>query len=92
MKQLALENNWHRPPVSVCEPGQDSDLMSDGSLPARQRFEFIHLAQRQGQLSVAELFFEVCRLSTDAKISACQRLREKDCLRTFDAELSIVSL
>ncbi len=29
--------------------------MRDGSLPARRRFELIRLAQRQGQLSVAEL-------------------------------------
>ena len=31
------------------------DLMRDGSLPARRRLELIRLAQRQGQLSVAEL-------------------------------------
>jgi hypothetical protein len=31
MKQLSLENNWHRPPVY--QPAQASDVMSDGSLP-----------------------------------------------------------
>src|SRR5580704_4113823 len=30
-------------------------MMRAGSLPARRRFELIRLAQRQGQLSVAEL-------------------------------------
>ena len=30
-------------------------MMRTGSLPARRRFELIRLAQRQGQLSVAEL-------------------------------------
>jgi predicted ArsR family transcriptional regulator len=30
-------------------------MMRVGSLPARRRFELIRLAQRQGQLSVAEL-------------------------------------
>ena len=30
-------------------------MLLDGSLPARRRFELIRLAQRQGQLSVAEL-------------------------------------
>ena len=34
---------------------QASEMMRDGSLPARRRFELIRLAQRQGQLSVAEL-------------------------------------
>jgi len=53
MKHLVLENNWHRVPVNGSN--QASDLMRDGSLPARRRFELIRLAQRQGQLSVAEL-------------------------------------
>jgi DeoR/GlpR family transcriptional regulator of sugar metabolism len=34
---------------------QAPDMMPDGSLPARRRFELIRLAQRQGQLSVADL-------------------------------------
>jgi hypothetical protein len=46
MKQLVLENTFHGIPVN------GSDLMRDGSLPARRRFELIRLAQRQGQLSV----------------------------------------
>jgi DeoR family fructose operon transcriptional repressor len=49
MKQLVLENTFHGIPVN------GSDLMRDGSLPARRRFELIRLAQRQGQLSVTEL-------------------------------------
>ena len=53
MKQLALENDWHR--VSVDGSDQASNLWHDESLPARRRFELIRLAQRQGQLSVAEL-------------------------------------
>jgi DeoR/GlpR family transcriptional regulator of sugar metabolism len=53
MKQLVLENDWHRVPVD----GSDlaSNLWRDESLPARRRFELIRLAQRQGQLSVTEL-------------------------------------
>jgi DeoR/GlpR family transcriptional regulator of sugar metabolism len=53
MKQLVLENNWHTEPIygSAHTP----DMMRDGSLPARRRFELIRLAQRQGQLSVAAL-------------------------------------
>jgi DeoR/GlpR family transcriptional regulator of sugar metabolism len=53
MKQFVLENNWHR--AAAHGSGEVSDLMRDGSLPARRRFELIRLAQRQGQLSVAEL-------------------------------------
>src|ERR1700693_1939294 len=53
MKPLVLENKWLRIPVN--RSAQASDLMGDGSLPARRRFELIRLAQRQGQLSVAEL-------------------------------------
>jgi DeoR/GlpR family transcriptional regulator of sugar metabolism len=49
MKQLVLEKTFHGVPVN------GSDLMRDGSLPARRRFELIRLAQRQGQLSVTEL-------------------------------------
>jgi DeoR/GlpR family transcriptional regulator of sugar metabolism len=51
-----LENNWHS--VPVYGPGQSPDVMGDGSLPARRRFELIRLAQRQGQLSVSELSFQ----------------------------------
>jgi DeoR/GlpR family transcriptional regulator of sugar metabolism len=53
MKPMVLENNWHRIPVNGSDHA--SDLIRDGSLPARRRFELIRLAQRQGQLSVAEL-------------------------------------
>ena len=48
-----LEDNWPRVPVE--QSGEASDMMRTGSLPARRRFELIRLAQRQGQLSVAEL-------------------------------------
>ena len=51
--QLVLENNWPRVPVE--QSGEASDMMRTGSVPARRRFELIRLAQRQGQLSVAEL-------------------------------------
>src|SRR6202795_808551 len=53
MKQLVLENNRRRVPLNGSE--QANDFIRDGSLPARRRFELIRLAQRQGQLSVAEL-------------------------------------
>jgi DeoR/GlpR family transcriptional regulator of sugar metabolism len=53
MKQVVLENTFHRLPPHGSD--QASDLMRDGSLPARRRFELIRLAQRQGQLSVADL-------------------------------------
>ena len=53
MKQFVLENNWPR--AATQGSREASDLMRDGSLPARRRFELIRLAQRQGQLSVAEL-------------------------------------
>jgi DeoR family transcriptional regulator, fructose operon transcriptional repressor len=53
MKQLVLENNRRRVPLNGSE--QANDLIRNGSLPARRRFELIRLAQRQGQLSVAEL-------------------------------------
>jgi DeoR/GlpR family transcriptional regulator of sugar metabolism len=53
MKQLVLENNRRRAPLNGSE--QANDFIRDGSLPARRRFELIRLAQRQGQLSVAEL-------------------------------------
>ena len=53
MKQLVLENDWHRVPVDGSD--RASNLWRDESLPARRRFELIRLAQRQGQLSVTEL-------------------------------------
>ena len=53
MKQFVLENHWPRIPVEGS--GQLSHMMRDGSLPARRRFELLRLAQRQGQLFVAEL-------------------------------------
>jgi DeoR/GlpR family transcriptional regulator of sugar metabolism len=53
MNQFVLEN--HRLRVSADGSSQGSEMMRDGSLPARRRFELIRLAQRQGQLSVAEL-------------------------------------
>src|ERR1700732_5318796 len=51
--QLVLENNRRRVPLNGSE--QANDFIRAGSLPARRRFELIRLAQRQGQLSVAEL-------------------------------------
>jgi DeoR/GlpR family transcriptional regulator of sugar metabolism len=53
MKELVLENDWHR--VQLYGSDHPSELTRDGSLPGRRRFELIRLAQRQGQLSVAEL-------------------------------------
>ena len=44
--------------------GETSDMMRAGSLPAQRRFELIRLAQRQGQLSVAELSAQF-RVSAD---------------------------
>ena len=41
-----LENNWPRVPVE--QSGEASDMMRTGSVPARQRYELIRLAQRQG--------------------------------------------
>jgi DeoR/GlpR family transcriptional regulator of sugar metabolism len=51
MNQPVLEGNQRRIP----ELDQVPELMRDASLPARRRFELIRLAQRQGQLSVADL-------------------------------------
>ncbi len=39
----------------ICSPEQSAELMLDGSLPARRRFELIRLAKREGQLSIAQL-------------------------------------
>src|SRR6202521_5178190 len=53
MTQVVFENNIRLEPVDGSR--QAFNLLHDGSLPARRRFELIRLAQRQGQLSVAEL-------------------------------------
>src|SRR6478672_10742947 len=53
MKQMVFKNSWNG--ISHEPISQISDQMPDGSLPARRRFELIRLAQRQGQLSVADL-------------------------------------
>jgi DeoR family fructose operon transcriptional repressor len=53
MKQIVFKNRWNG--ISSDPISPSSDQMPDGSLPARRRFELIRLAQRQGQLSVAEL-------------------------------------
>jgi DeoR family transcriptional regulator, fructose operon transcriptional repressor len=51
--QLVLENN--RQTETLNGPLQATELMLNGSLPARRRFELIRLAQREGQLSIAQL-------------------------------------
>src|SRR6201986_5654564 len=53
MNQPVFENNRRR----AAADGSDhaNEIIRDGSLPARRRFELIRLAQRQGQLSVAAL-------------------------------------
>jgi DeoR family transcriptional regulator, fructose operon transcriptional repressor len=53
MNQPVFENNRRRAPSDGSDHA--SEMMRDGSLPARRRFELIRLAQRQGQLSVADL-------------------------------------
>ena len=53
MNQSVFENNRRRAPSDGSD--RASAMMRDGSLPARRRFELIRLAQRQGQLSVADL-------------------------------------
>src|ERR1700742_5132972 len=53
MKQIVFKNRWNG--ISSDPISPTSDQMPEGSLPARRRFELIRLAQRQGQLSVAEL-------------------------------------
>src|SRR3984893_10684249 len=53
MTQVVFENNIRLEPVDGSR--QAFNLLHDGSLPARRRFELVRLAQRQGQLSVAEL-------------------------------------
>jgi DeoR/GlpR family transcriptional regulator of sugar metabolism len=50
---LVLEDT--RPSEPIDRPEQSAELMLDGSLPARRRFELIRLAKRAGQLSIAQL-------------------------------------
>jgi DeoR/GlpR family transcriptional regulator of sugar metabolism len=53
MTQVVFENNIRLEPVDGSH--QAFNLLHDGSLPARRRFELVRLARRQGQLSVTEL-------------------------------------
>jgi DeoR family transcriptional regulator, fructose operon transcriptional repressor len=53
MTQVVFQNRIWPEPADVSPPA--FDLVHDGSLPARRRFELIRLARRQGQLSVTEL-------------------------------------
>ena len=66
-----LENHWSRIPLE--SSGQLSEMVRDGSLPARRRFELLRFAQRQGQLFVAEL-------STQFGVSADTIRRDLDLL------------
>lgn len=50
---LVLDDMRRTEPVLM--PEQSPELMLDGSLPARRRFELIRLAKREGQLSIAQL-------------------------------------
>ena len=50
---LVLDDMRRTEPVFRPEPSPE--LMLDGSLPARRRFELIRLAKREGQLSIAQL-------------------------------------
>jgi DeoR/GlpR family transcriptional regulator of sugar metabolism len=50
---LVLEDNRQLEPI--CMPELPAELMLDGSLPARRRFELIRLAKLEGQLSIAQL-------------------------------------
>ena len=53
MTQVVFPNNIRLEPVDGSR--QAFDILHEGSLPARRRFELIRLARRQGQLSVTEL-------------------------------------
>ena len=53
MNQPVLQN--HRRRTSFGGLDHSPEMMHEASLPARRRFELIRLAQRQGQLSVADL-------------------------------------
>jgi DeoR family transcriptional regulator, fructose operon transcriptional repressor len=53
MNQPVLQN--HRRRASFGGLDHSPEMMHEVSLPARRRFELIRLAQRQGQLSVADL-------------------------------------
>jgi DeoR family fructose operon transcriptional repressor len=50
---LVLENTRQTEPI--CRLEETAELMLDGSLPARRRFELIRLAKREGQLSITQL-------------------------------------
>jgi DeoR/GlpR family transcriptional regulator of sugar metabolism len=53
MTQVVFANKIRLEPVDGSR--QAFDILHEGSLPARRRFELIRLARRQGQLSVTEL-------------------------------------
>jgi DeoR/GlpR family transcriptional regulator of sugar metabolism len=53
MTQVVFANKIRLEPVDGSR--QAFDIVHEGSLPARRRFELIRLARRQGQLSVTEL-------------------------------------
>jgi DeoR/GlpR family transcriptional regulator of sugar metabolism len=53
MNDLVLDEIRQTEPVFT--PEQSPELMLDGSLPARRRFELVRLAKRAGQLSIAQL-------------------------------------
>ena len=53
MTQVVFPNKIRLEPVDGSR--QAFDILHEGSLPARRRFELIRLARRQGQLSVTEL-------------------------------------
>src|SRR5258708_13012607 len=53
MTQVVSANKIRLEPVDGSR--QAFDIVHQGSLPARRRFELIRLARRQGQLSVTEL-------------------------------------
>jgi DeoR/GlpR family transcriptional regulator of sugar metabolism len=53
MTQVVFANKIQLEPVDGSR--QAFDIVHEGSLPARRRFELIRLARRQGQLSVTEL-------------------------------------
>ncbi len=50
---LVIDGARQSEPIFTLE--QSPELMLDGSLPARRRFELIRLAKREGQLSIAQL-------------------------------------
>jgi DeoR/GlpR family transcriptional regulator of sugar metabolism len=68
---LVLDDVRQTEPVFT--PEQSPELLLDGSLPARRRFELIRLAKREGQLSIA-------RLSSQFGVSADTIRRDLDLL------------